>query len=53
MANVLAKNNGALHIVLATPIKLVDVLDLKIKLGAFFDTPPKIDILMGIGNGVY
>ncbi len=49
MANVLAKNSGAWHIVLATPIKLVGSLNLGIKLGIFFDTPLEVDTPMVLG----
>jgi hypothetical protein len=43
MAIILIENNGAKQIALADPIKLVGVLGLKIELGAFFGTPPKVD----------
>jgi len=39
MTNVLAENSGAQQIALATPIKLIGVLDLEIKLGIFLNTP--------------
>ena len=39
----------ARHITLATPVKLVSALNLGIKLGAFLDTPPKVDAPMGLG----
>jgi hypothetical protein len=39
MANVLAENNGAWHTALATPIKLVGALDLRIKLDIFLVIP--------------
>ncbi len=49
MANGSVENNGAWHIALATPIKLVGALNLGIKLGIFLDTPPKVDAPVGLG----
>ncbi len=49
MANVLVENSGVWHTALATPIKLVGSLDLGIKLDTFFDIPPEVDTLMGLG----
>ncbi len=46
MPNVIIEDNGARHIPLAAPIKLVGALDLGIKLGTLFNTPLKVDASM-------
>jgi hypothetical protein len=48
MAIVLVENNVASHTTLATPNKPMGALDLGIKLGTLFDTPPKVNTPMGL-----
>jgi hypothetical protein len=42
-------NVSAKHTILATPNKIVGVLDLGIEIGAFLDTTPEVNNPMGLG----